>query len=253
MKGCSQAELSDQSFPAVGAWVGFGVWPLQRWVLLEGCFVCSQAGCSRVLRWALIPDEKSGRRWRGLSLGTGRRVSTREGGTGLSLRVSFEFFPLGVVGTSFFMEKMEIIKWMLQNILKLKKNSSHPESCLHLCLEDVTLEVIWENSRWRRRMQGLLWKLLLVSLPGERRRKVRRSSELGKRKVGGKSLTLLSMLMWSEGHGAGSLSDSRAFSKDWEISNSSGGQGGARRSGFSAERKNYCKITFLSPHWQYLT
>lgn len=42
--------------------------------------------------------------------------------------------------------------------------------------------------------------------------------------------TLLSMLTWSEGHGEESLSHSKALSRDWEMSNSSAGQGGARRS-----------------------
>lgn len=45
-----------------------------------------------------------------------------------------------------------------------------------------------------------------------------------------KFLTLFSMLTWSEGHGEESLSHSKALSRDWEMSNSSAGQGGARRS-----------------------
>lgn len=44
---------------------------------------------------------------------------------------------------------------------------THPESCLHLGLEDVTLEMIREQSRGGRRVQRLLRQLLLLSLPGE--------------------------------------------------------------------------------------
>lgn len=42
----------------------------------------------------------------------------------------------------------------------------HPESCLHLGLEDVTFQVVWEH-RWRSgRVQRLFRKLLLFSLQG---------------------------------------------------------------------------------------
>lgn len=57
----SQAELSDQSFSAVAAWVDLGLQPL--WCRVEvlpmGCFVCSQTRCSRVLGRALIPEVQS--------------------------------------------------------------------------------------------------------------------------------------------------------------------------------------------------
>lgn len=57
----SQAELSDKSFSAVGACVGFGLEPLRRWVALLPVrrFICSETGCSRVLRRALIPEDQN--------------------------------------------------------------------------------------------------------------------------------------------------------------------------------------------------
>lgn len=62
----SQAELSDQSFPAVAARVGFGLQPLWRWVAVLPMWrlVCGQTGCSRVLGRALIPEEQSHNTWR---------------------------------------------------------------------------------------------------------------------------------------------------------------------------------------------
>lgn len=44
---------------------------------------------------------------------------------------------------------------------------SHPESCLHLGLEDVTFEVVGEHGWRRRRMQRLLRQLLLFTLAAE--------------------------------------------------------------------------------------
>lgn len=45
-------------------------------------------------------------------------------------------------------------------------SSTHPESRLHLGLEDVTFKVVGEHDRRRRRVQRLLRQLLLVSLRG---------------------------------------------------------------------------------------
>lgn len=59
----SQAELSDQTFPAVGAGVGFGLEPLRSrtLVLSVGRFVCGQTGCGRVLRQVPTPEDQSHR------------------------------------------------------------------------------------------------------------------------------------------------------------------------------------------------
>lgn len=54
---------------------------------------------------------------------------------------------------------------------------THPESCLHLCLEDVTLQVVWEHRWGGRRVQRLFRQLLLLSLAEEQEGKVKKLGE----------------------------------------------------------------------------
>lgn len=53
----SQAELSDQPFPAVAAGAGFDLQPLRRGVTVLPVWhlLCGETGCSRVLGGVLIP------------------------------------------------------------------------------------------------------------------------------------------------------------------------------------------------------
>ncbi len=67
---------------------------------------------------------------------------------------------------------------------------THPESRLHLGLEDVTLKMIREHCRGGRRVQRLFRQLLLLSLAGGTGRKVKTLewelivSRMGQRRAG---------------------------------------------------------------------
>lgn len=90
------------------------------------------------------------------------------GGTDLSGRVSFRCFTRGVVGASFVTVKQRI-KASVYGLLEGDGNgdsSTHPESRLHLGLEDVTFQVVGEHGRRRWRVQGLLRQVLLFPLRG---------------------------------------------------------------------------------------
>lgn len=127
----------------------------------------------------------------------------------LSMRVSFEFFPLGVGGASFFIvEERRILLFVTLH----KDDMCRLSFALVLTLKAASI--------WALMMLHLRWSGSIAGETG------------GWRDFSEScfSSPLLSMLTCSEGQGGESLSDSRALSGDWEMSNSSAGQGGARRS-----------------------
>lgn len=158
--------------------------------------------------------------------------------TGLSFRVSVELLPLGVVGASFFIVEKKWIDMLLvtppsaQDVGQIAKESVIWYSLWRLPPSGPWGCYIWGGrGAWLGKQEGAeTFQTAASPLPAGRTRRGEETKSQWVNIVWETWLTLLSMLMCSEGQGGESLSDSKALSSDWEMSNSSAGKGGAWRS-----------------------